>query len=157
MNKEEIIHILSEVKDPEIPVLSISDLGILRDVDVSGEKISIQITPTYSGCPAMETIQDDIRAILAKHGLDKIEIKQVLSPAWTSDWMSDEGKQKLRAYGIAAPVTHDCLLSEDDQPECCPRCHSNHIEMIGRFGSTACKALYRCLDCREPFDYFKCH
>lgn len=157
MNKEQIISILSEVKDPEIPVLSISDLGILRDVEINGEEISIQITPTYSGCPAMEIIQEDIRAELAKHGFEKIEIKQVLSPAWTSDWMSDEGKQKLQAYGIAAPVMHDCLLNGDDQPECCPRCHSKNIEMISRFGSTACKALYRCLDCREPFDYFKCH
>jgi ring-1,2-phenylacetyl-CoA epoxidase subunit PaaD len=157
MNREEIISILSEVKDPEIPVLSISDLGILRMVEVSGEKISIQITPTYSGCPAMGTIQEDIRTALAKHGLEKIEIKEILSPAWTSDWMSEEGKQKLRAYGIATPALGGCLSGGDDHAECCPHCHSKNIEMISRFGSTACKALYRCLDCREPFDYFKCH
>jgi ring-1,2-phenylacetyl-CoA epoxidase subunit PaaD len=157
MNREEIISILSEVKDPEIPVLSISDLGILRTVEVSGENISIQITPTYSGCPAMETIREDIRSALAKHGLEKIEIKEILSPAWTSDWMSEEGKQKLRAYGIATPAIGGCLLSGEDHAESCPHCHSKNIEMISRFGSTACKALYRCLDCHEPFDYFKCH
>jgi ring-1,2-phenylacetyl-CoA epoxidase subunit PaaD len=157
MNKEDIISILSAVKDPEIPVLTIADLGILRTVDLSGDLVRIQITPTYSGCPAMETIQEDIRTVLAKHGLENVEIKQVLSPAWTSDWMSEAGKQKLRVYGIAAPVTHGCLLNGEDQPESCPQCHSKNIEMISRFGSTACKALYRCLDCREPFDYFKCH
>jgi ring-1,2-phenylacetyl-CoA epoxidase subunit PaaD len=157
MTKEEIISILSEVKDPEIPVLSISDLGILRDVKVDGEKINIQISPTYSGCPAMEIIQEDIRTVLGKHGFENIEIKQVLSPAWTSDWMTDEGKLKLRSYGIAAPAIHGCLLNGDDQQESCPLCHSKNVEMISRFGSTSCKALYRCLDCREPFDYFKCH
>ncbi|HXB30345.1 MAG TPA: 1,2-phenylacetyl-CoA epoxidase subunit PaaD [Puia sp.] len=157
LTKEIIISILSEVKDPEIPVLSISDLGILRAVETDGEKISIQISPTYSGCPAMDIIQDDIRAALAKHGLKNIEIKQVLSPAWTSDWMTEEGKLKLQSYGIASPAVHDCSLNGEDQPESCPLCHSKNIEMISRFGSTSCKALYRCLDCREPFDYFKCH
>jgi ring-1,2-phenylacetyl-CoA epoxidase subunit PaaD len=157
MTKEAIIRILSEVKDPEIPVLSISDLGILRDVEVEGEKINIRITPTYSGCPAMEIIQEDIRTALGKHGFKNIEIKQVLSPAWTSDWMTDEGKIKLRSYGIATPAIHGCILNGDDQPESCPLCNSKNVEMISRFGSTSCKALYRCLDCREPFDYFKCH
>jgi ring-1,2-phenylacetyl-CoA epoxidase subunit PaaD len=157
MNREQIIDILSEVKDPEIPVLTISDLGILRAVEYADDFIQIQITPTYSGCPAMEVIQEDIRAELAKHGLNHVEIKQVLSPAWTSDWMSEAGKQKLAAYGIAAPANHACFLSGEDKPESCPLCHSKNIEMISRFGSTACKALYRCLDCREPFDYFKCH
>ncbi len=157
MTKEEIIHILSEVTDPEIPVLSISDLGILRGVEVSDEKIKIQITPTYSGCPAMDTIQEDIRSSLAKHGLENVEISQVLSPAWTSEWMSESGKQKLRDYGIAAPAAQGCSMNGDDQPESCPHCHSENIELISRFASTACKALYRCLDCLEPFDYFKCH
>jgi ring-1,2-phenylacetyl-CoA epoxidase subunit PaaD len=157
MNKEEIIHILSEVKDPEIPVLTISDLGILRAVEYENDIVQIQITPTYSGCPAMEVIQEDIRTELARHGLNHIKIKQVLSPAWTTDWMSEAGKQKLVAYGIAAPPTHACFQSGEDRPESCPLCHSKNIEMISRFGSTACKALYRCLDCQEPFDYFKCH
>ena len=157
MTPEQIIDILSEVKDPEIPVLSISDLGILRGVEVSDEKIKIQITPTYSGCPAMDIIQEDIRSSLAKYGLENVEIRQVLSPAWTSEWMSEEGKQKLRAYGIAAPAAHSCGMNGDDKPESCPHCHSENIEMVSRFGSTSCKALYRCLDCLEPFDYFKCH
>jgi ring-1,2-phenylacetyl-CoA epoxidase subunit PaaD len=157
MNKDQIVAILSEVKDPEIPVLTISDLGILRSVECTNDFIQIQITPTYSGCPAMETIREDMRAVLAKHGLQNIEIKQVLSPAWTTDWMSESGKQKLRDYGIAAPASHACLSAGDDQPTNCPHCHSGNIEMISRFGSTACKALYRCLDCHEPFDYFKCH
>jgi ring-1,2-phenylacetyl-CoA epoxidase subunit PaaD len=157
MNKEKIISILSEVKDPEIPVLSIGDLGILRNVEVSEEKIHIQITPTYSGCPAMDTIREDIRTVLAIHGLKNLVIEEVLSPAWTTDWMSEEGKKKLLSYGIAAPVASGCLLSGDDHPEFCPHCQSKNIELISRFGSTACKALYRCLDCREPFDYFKCH
>lgn len=157
MNKEQIIHILSEVNDPEIPVLSITDLGILRKVDVSGENIRILITPTYSGCPAMETIQEDIRVALARHGLKNVEINQSLSPAWTTEWMSEMGKQKLREYGIAAPASNGCSLQGDDQPESCPHCHSKNLELISRFGSTSCKALCRCLDCLEPFDYFKCH
>jgi len=158
MIKAEIISILEEVKDPEIPVLSISDLGILRNVDITDKTISIQITPTYSGCPAMETIQEDIRSILKKYGFDQVEIKQVLSPAWTSDWMTESGKQKLEAYGIAAPLTTlVCMSAGEDRPAYCPHCFSNHVTLLSRFGSTACKALYKCLDCLEPFDYFKCH
>lgn len=157
MDKDQVITILSEVKDPEIPVLSISDIGILRQVEVCGEKIMIQITPTYSGCPAMETILDDIRSALARHGLLNVEVQQVLSPAWTTEWMSESGKQKLQAYGIAPPAKQGCGLTGEDQPVSCPHCLSKNIEPISRFGSTACKALYRCLDCREPFDYFKCH
>ena len=157
MNREQIISILSEVKDPEIPVLSISDLGILRAVEIADEKIIVLITPTYSGCPAMDTIREDIRTVLASHGLNNVEIRQVLSPAWTTDWMSESGKQKLLAYGIAAPSSLPCSHNGEDQPEFCPHCHSKNLELISRFGSTACKALYRCLDCREPFDYFKCH
>jgi len=157
MTEEEIISIVSEVKDPEIPVLSIADLGILRKVDVSGENIRIEITPTYSGCPAMETIREDILFALGRFGLKNIEINQSLSPAWTTDWMSEEGKHKLQEYGIAAPISNGCSLQGEDQPAFCPRCHSEKIELISRFGSTACKALYRCLDCLEPFDYFKCH
>lgn len=157
MTKEEIINILSEVNDPEIPVLSIADLGILRKVEVSGEKIRIQITPTYSGCPAMETIQEDIRSALARHGLKNVDINQSLSPAWTTEWMTEKGKRKLQDYGIAAPHANGCSLQGEDHPESCTHCHSKNIELISRFGSTSCKALYRCLDCQEPFDYFKCH
>ena len=157
MNREDIINILAEVKDPEIPVLSISDLGILRAVEYNDDAVEIRITPTYSGCPAMDTIREDIRSVLAKHGLKNVEIKQVLSPAWTTEWMSEAGKQKLKAYGIAPPSSHACSSAGEDQPSACPHCHSENIELISRFGSTACKALYRCLDCQEPFDYFKCH
>jgi len=146
--------------DPEIPVLSITDLGILREVLVSENEITVNITPTYSGCPAMDTIQRDIRKILAKNGMEKVKINQVLSPAWTSDWMSREGKEKLEAFGIAPPAaTAGCALAVagNDEPDHCPLCQSKNIGLISRFGSTSCKALYRCLDCREPFDYFKCH
>lgn len=160
MKKEKIILILEEVMDPEIPVLSISDLGILRDVEVSGNEITVIITPTYSGCPAMDVIQQDIRKVLSKNGMDQVKIKQVLSPAWTSGWMSRSGREKLESYGIAAPAfSHVCTVAEagTDEPDHCPLCRSENIELISRFGSTSCKALYRCLDCREPFDYFKCH
>ena len=160
MNRENIISILAEVMDPEIPVLSITDLGILREVELSGERVTVYITPTYSGCPAMDTIRQDIRKILAKNGIDRVEINQVLSPAWTSDWMSTAGKEKLEAFGIAPPgQPAACLLAEGltDEPDHCPLCRSKHVELISRFGSTSCKALYRCLDCGEPFDYFKCH
>ena len=161
MNREQIINILSEVKDPEIPVLSISDLGILRQVKMSGNTIQIQITPTYSGCPAMETIEEDIRTELAKHGLHQVEIRQVLSPAWTTEWMSEAGKEKLKAYGIAPPKNMQSVCTpnafQEEEAIQCPHCNSFHTRLISRFGSTACKALYQCEDCKEPFDYFKCH
>ena len=105
----------------------------------------------------MDVIQEDIRTALARHGIRNVEIKQVLSPAWTTEWMSEAGKQKLQEYGIAAPAPANCFAIGEDEPGNCPHCHSKNIELISRFGSTACKALYRCLDCREPFDYFKCH
>ena len=157
MNREEIISILSKVMDPEIPVLSIADLGILRNVEVSDEKVLVQITPTYSGCPAMKTIREDILSVLGRSGLKIVEISEVLSPAWTTDWMSEAGRNKLQAYGIAAPSKNHCRHNGDDLPDQCPHCYSRNVEMISRFGSTACKALFRCLDCQEPFDYFKCH
>ncbi len=160
MKKENIISVLEGVTDPEIPVLSIADLGILRDVEISGNEIIVTITPTYSGCPAMDAIQQDIRKALSINGYEKVKINQVLSPPWTSDWLSAAGKEKLEAFGIAAPSTsHSCAAggTGSDSPDHCPHCHSKNIEMISRFGSTSCKALYRCLECREPFDYFKCH
>jgi ring-1,2-phenylacetyl-CoA epoxidase subunit PaaD len=157
LNTEQIISILSEVRDPEIPVLSISELGILRSVEMTDNKVSICITPTYSGCPAMETIQEDIHSELAKHGITQVEITQSLSPAWTTEWMTDSGKKKLLEFGIAPPTPHGCSQNGNDHPAYCPHCHSRNLELISRFGSTACKALYRCLDCQEPFDYFKCH
>ncbi|HVY76692.1 MAG TPA: 1,2-phenylacetyl-CoA epoxidase subunit PaaD [Puia sp.] len=158
MNREEIISILEEVKDPEIPVLSISDLGILRNVELLENEVRVTITPTYSGCPAMDMIRQDIINTLKKKGIGPVTVQQVLSPPWTSDWITAEGKKKLEAYGIAPPaLAHTCEAAGRDEPDHCPLCHSKNIELISRFGSTSCKALYRCKDCREPFDYFKCH
>lgn len=159
--------LLEEVSDPEIPVLSVIDLGIVRDVVLSisptgnGFDTTIIITPTYSGCPAMDMISMNIRLAMAEHGYKNIEIKSVLSPAWTTVWMSEAGKEKLKAYGIAPPnptqsVCDPKLFAESEAIEC-PLCNSYHTKLISVFGSTACKALYQCQDCKEPFDYFKCH
>jgi ring-1,2-phenylacetyl-CoA epoxidase subunit PaaD len=160
ISEHEIWKILEDVKDPEVPVLSVIDLGIVRSVKAGEDKIDITITPTYSGCPAMDVISMDIRLKLIEKGYRNVSIRQQLSPAWTTDWMSEEGKQKLKAFGIAPPnpkqqfCTTEMFRQEAVQ---CPRCHSYHTELISQFGSTACKAMYRCLDCKEPFDYFKCH
>jgi ring-1,2-phenylacetyl-CoA epoxidase subunit PaaD len=147
------------VTDPEIPVLTIQDLGIIRDVQVDMDGIKVVITPTYSGCPAMSMIALNIQEALLEAGYENARIETVLSPAWTTDWMSDSGKQKLKEYGIAPPAGKARInaLLEDDKPRECPLCGSNNVEMVSHFGSTPCKALYRCLDCLEPFDYFKCH
>ncbi|MEO8822472.1 MAG: 1,2-phenylacetyl-CoA epoxidase subunit PaaD [Ginsengibacter sp.] len=154
----EVWNILSSVNDPEIPVISILDLGILRDVKIHGETVEVIITPTYSGCPAMDFIATNIKLALAENGYENIKITHQLSPAWTTDWMTDEGKQKLKVYGIAPPVakTFDKSYLETLEVEC-PNCHSFNTKVISQFGSTACKALYQCKDCGEPFDYFKCH
>jgi ring-1,2-phenylacetyl-CoA epoxidase subunit PaaD len=165
--EEKIRKILEEVKDPEVPVLSIIDLGILRDVQFTCSNsteenpgVRLTITPTYSGCPAMDVIQMDIRLKLLEKGYRNIQIQQSLSPAWTTDWMSEEGKRKLKEFGIAPPNPKQQFCSaEMFQQEAvqCPHCDSFHTEVISQFGSTACKALYRCGDCKEAFDYFKCH
>jgi ring-1,2-phenylacetyl-CoA epoxidase subunit PaaD len=160
ITEEQLWHILEEVKDPEVPVLSIIDLGIVRDVKVENEKISIIITPTYSGCPAMDVISMDIRLKLIEKGYRNVVIQQQLSPAWTTDWMTSEGKEKLKAFGIAPPnPKQQFCTSEMFREEAieCPHCLSYHTEVISQFSSTACKAMYRCLDCKEAFDYFKCH
>nr|WP_294862443.1 1,2-phenylacetyl-CoA epoxidase subunit PaaD [uncultured Fluviicola sp.] len=154
-----IWHYLEDVPDPEVPVLSVIDLGIVRGVKViSGKEVEITITPTYSGCPAMNYIEKNIREILTEKGIETIHIQTVLSPAWTTDWMSEAGKEKLLAYGIAPPVNEvDKLVLFGDSPIVkCPQCHSENTKMLSQFGSTACKALYQCNDCLEPFDYFKC-
>ena len=146
------------VCDPEIPVLTIADLGVLRDVRMDGDAVEVTITPTYSGCPAMNMIQLDIETALAVAGFAKVHVTSVLSPAWTTDWMTQEGRDKLRAYGIAPPVGpagRRALFGQD--VVACPRCGSTHTSRIAEFGSTSCKALWRCEACREPFDYFKCH
>jgi ring-1,2-phenylacetyl-CoA epoxidase subunit PaaD len=144
-----------------VPVLSVVDLGVIREVHVTGpEAAEIVITPTYSGCPAMDAISMGIRMKLLEEGLRDIRIRTQLSPAWTTDWMSESGKQKLKAYGIAPPVNHSAtadMLFDEGVAIQCPQCGSMHTELVSQFGSTSCKALYRCLDCKEPFDYFKCH
>ena len=149
---------VEEVCDPEIPVLTIADLGVLRSVDATQDgAIEVTITPTYSGCPAMDVIGFDIKMALAKAGIENARVRQVLSPAWTTDWMSEAGKAKLRAYGIAPPAaraSRRALFGEESVA--CPHCGSQATEKISEFGSTACKALWRCTTCREPFDYFKC-
>jgi len=149
-----LFDILSSVVDPEIPVLTLQDLGVLRDISVDGSEVTVTITPTYAGCPAMETMRADIESALATAGYKQVVVQQKLSPAWTTDWMSQSGREKLRAYGIAPPVSTTCGQS-GGQIEC-PQCNSAEVKRISEFGSTACKALYQCQDCREPFDYFKC-
>lgn len=165
---DQVWQVLETVPDPEIPVVSIRELGILRDVRrAADDTLEIVITPTYSGCPAMYQIAEDIGAALTNAGFLKHRIETVLAPAWTTDWMTDAAREKLKQYGIAPPMGN-CGSTEHapqerplrfvprvvDQPSC-PRCGSLHTERLAQFGSTACKALYRCTDCREPFDYFK--
>jgi ring-1,2-phenylacetyl-CoA epoxidase subunit PaaD len=160
ISENDIWSLLKEVKDPEVPVLSVTDLGIIRSVNTVDDRIDIVITPTYSGCPAMDVISMDIRLKLIEKGYRNVTIRQQLSPAWTTDWMSKEGKEKLKAFGIAPPNPKQQFCSSEmfqQETVQCPRCNSYHTELISQFGSTACKALYRCLDCKEAFDYFKCH
>ena len=139
---------LSEVADPEIPVLSITELGIVRNVDCS-DGVTVFVAPTYSGCPATEVIEALVAAALEERGVDKVRVERVLSPPWTTDWITQEGREKLRLYGIAPPERRD-------RPISCPRCEAENTELVSEFGSTACKAAYRCLECLEPFEYFKC-
>lgn len=148
--------LLEEVKDPEIPVLSLRDLGILRGVHRDAGQLRVVITPTYSGCPAMRAIEDELRAVLARAGHARVAVETRLSPAWTTDWMTPQGREKLRAYGIAPPVAADPEDPEQEPLVGCPHCGSADTRRVSEFGSTACKALYQCQACREPFDYFKC-
>lgn len=159
---KDIWKLLETIPDPEVSVLSIIDLGIVRNVEINpSEKIIITITPTYMGCPAMDVINMNIRMALAENGFNKVEIKNVLSPAWTTDWMSEAGKQKLKAFGIAPPNVKQQVCTPEvfhkEEAIQCPHCNSYNTSIISYFGSTACKALYKCNDCKEPFDYFKCH
>lgn len=158
---EKARRLLTTVCDPEIPVLTVDDLGIVRDIRVMGDgTLEVVITPTYSGCPAMNVIEVNIRAALQEGGFEKVKVTTILSPAWTTDWLSEAGRQKLRAFGIAPPAepsTDKKALSGERRAIQCPHCGSANTEMISQFGSTACKSLFRCLDCHEPFDYFKCH
>lgn len=158
--KEDILKLLSEIPDPEIPVISIIDLGVIRDIDIiDTTSISLKITPTYSGCPAMKQIEDDVRKKLVENGFTTITINTIFSPPWTTDWIPEEAKEKLKKYGIAPPehTTQDKdWLTGKSKTVTCPRCKSQKTKLISQFGSTACKALYQCQDCLEPFDYFKC-
>src|SRR3984885_9406443 len=150
--------VAAAVVDPEIPVLTIADLGVLREVAVSDGHVEVAITPTYSGCPAMNMIALEIELALERAGFARPKIRTVLSPAWTTDWMSEDGRRKLREYGIAPPQASSsrrALFGE--QRVTCPQCGSGDTEVLSEFGSTSCKALWRCKACREPFDYFKCH
>jgi ring-1,2-phenylacetyl-CoA epoxidase subunit PaaD len=160
INKEsQIREILESVTDPEIPVLTIADLGIIREINLVNDQIEVCITPTYSGCPAMDMIEVQIKAALQESGFDNVKVTSVLQPAWTTDWMTEEGKAKLKAYGIAPPVGSADKLSITGEPRIldCPLCGSENTQLVSQFGSTPCKALYKCNDCLEPFDYFKCH
>ncbi len=158
LNERVIMGYLEEISDPEIPVLSIVDLGIVRGIafnEVAGEKeIEVLITSTYTGCPAMDMIATEIRIMMATLGFKHTKVTQLISPPWTTAWMTESGKQKLKAYGIAPPEKRFELPADG---VACPHCHSTNTKLVSEFGSTACKALYRCEDCLEPFDYFKCH
>lgn len=149
--------ILETVKDPEVPVLSVIDLGVIRAVALEEQQVRVTITPTYTGCPAMDMISMHIKMALNAAGY-QTTIQTVLSPAWTTDWITENGKQQLKAYGIAPPVgkSFDQTYLEDLIVPC-PQCNSTHTVLVSQFGSTACKALYKCEECKEPFDYFKCH
>lgn len=147
LSEAQVYEWLANVPDPEIPVLSILDLGIVREVTIK-DKVTVTLTPTYSGCPATEAIESSVLEALKSHGVDEIAIRRVLSPPWTTDWISEDGREKLRKYGIAPPSKSLEIA--------CPQCKSLHTERVSEFGSTACKASWRCCDCLEPFEYFKC-
>jgi ring-1,2-phenylacetyl-CoA epoxidase subunit PaaD len=167
VQEKAVWQLLETVMDPEVPALSVIDLGIVRGIELfatpagKGQGIICTVTPTYSGCPATEVINMSIRMALLEIGFDRVDIKTVLSPAWTTEWMTEAGRQKLKAYGIAPPNPQHVVCTPDafqrEEAVQCPHCGSYHTTMISRFGSTACKALYKCEDCKEPFDYFKCH
>lgn len=155
---EEIWQLLTEVADPEVPVVSVVDLGIVRDLAWDGDQLVVKVTPTYSGCPATEFIEQAIEEALHAAGITETRLEQQLSPAWTTDWITEEGREKLRAFGIAPPVgsaSKRTLMGEEPEVAC-PQCGSHDTSRVSEFGSTACKALYRCNSCLEPFDYFKC-
>ena len=157
-SREEVLDILSAIADPEIPVVSIREMGMLRDVVVTDNGYEVILTPTYTGCPAMGIIEADIKALLHEKGVQPVTVKLVYHPAWTTDWLTDAAKEKMNRYGIAPPVHSSCAdLHKAEKQVHCPRCNSQDTEVISRYGATACKALYKCNSCKEPFEYFKCH
>jgi ring-1,2-phenylacetyl-CoA epoxidase subunit PaaD len=160
IGKDEILNFLEDVKDPEVPALSIMDLGIVRDVEISEGYIEVSITPTYSGCPAMKAIQDEIISVLRSKGFDNVGVRTVYSPVWTTDWLSEEARGKLKDYGIAPPLKAGgdeefIPLMINTESVSCPYCNSDDTILRSRFGSTACKSLFFCNSCKQPFEYFK--
>lgn len=157
LSREQILGWLGDVADPEIPVLTIADLGIVRDVIID-DHVTVQLAPTYSGCPATEVIEQSVVEALHDKGVDSVRIERVLSPPWTTDWITKEGREKLREYGIAPPenTTSKRGMMHATRSIACPRCDSTDTAVVSEFGSTACKASYKCNDCLEPFEYFKC-
>ncbi len=156
---QELYPILEQVSDPEIPVLSILDMGVVRTAIIDNDVVKIEITPTYSGCPAMDVIGDDIKKILKENGYPNTTVKLILSPAWTTDWITKRGRTALLKYGIAPPLDETAdkeALFGNKKLVACPQCKSKNTKMVSQFGSTACKAFFQCEDCLEPFDYFKC-
>lgn len=160
LDKQAVMNCLAEVMDPEIPVISLLELGVVRDVQFEGEQVVVALTPTYSGCPAMKVMEEDILKRLEENGYKDVRIKPVFSPAWTTDWMSDEARRKLKEYGIAPPgkVDADTLnpFKAIVRIVACPFCDSTETELRSEFGSTACKAMHYCLNCNQPFEHFKC-
>ncbi len=158
LTTEQVMAWLSAVPDPEIPVLTITDLGIVRGVELDGDSVTVSLAPTYSGCPATEFIERAVVEALEGHGVASVSIDRQLSPAWTTDWISDAGRDKLRGYGIAPPEKGGGkrALLRGNRAVACPRCGSVSTALVSEFGSTACKAAYRCEECLEPFEYFKC-
>jgi len=161
LSKDDVFKLLEEVKDPEIPVLNVVEMGIVRDADFAADGLTVSITPTYSGCPAMKEIERCILEELARHDLGDAKVKLVYSPAWTTDWMTEEAREKLREYGIAPPAAQSCAanrlsLNPEQEHPACPFCGSTETELRSLFGSTACKALHYCNACQQPFEYFKC-
>lgn len=160
MNKEDIYRLLTGIPDPEIPIINIVELGVVREVFVSdNQHVEITITPTYSGCPAMKQMEDDVKEKLKMNGVSSFNIKYTYNPPWTTDWLTISAKQKLQAYGIAPPeekTTDKSFLTGKTKQITCPHCKSKNTYMVSQFGSTACKALYKCNNCLEAFDYFKC-
>lgn len=157
--EQEIWSIVGQVPDPEIPVLTLSDLGVIRSVSINDDVITIGIAPTYSGCPATEFIEESVIAELQQNGFDHVQTKKILSPAWTTDWISPEGRQKLQQYGIVPPdkaAESKRALFHQGLQIACPRCASENTSKVSEFGSTPCKSSYKCDDCLEPFEYFKC-
>lgn len=157
-SESQIFDLISGIPDPEIPVISIKDLGILRHVKKLNNEVVVTITPTYTACPAMVFIENQIKEILSNNGINNTKVELTYSPAWTTDWLSSETKLKMKKYGISTPNHTTCSkLFMSQETVFCPRCNTNHTSLISQFGSTACKALYKCDDCKEVFDYFKCH